>query len=122
MTSGFAYGGRYGAYDQGGLVGRRAMLAITTGSDEDSFSERGISGHIDQVLFPIHHGILYFCGYEVLRPFVAWAPAHIEHEERVRMLDAYRAHLEALEGAQPIPFHPLDHYDERMQLRPEHAA
>ena len=69
MTMGFAYGaGR--RYDQGGLKGRRAMLALTTGGPEASYTERGINGPMERILFPIQHGMLYFCGLEVLPPFV----------------------------------------------------
>ncbi len=118
MTMGFAYGGGKW-YDEGGLKGRKAMLALTTGGPEAGYSPRGINGSMDEVLFPIQHGILYFCGFEVLKPFVAWGPAHQTEEGRKRSLEAYRAHLSCIQDLERVPFHPLAHYDERMQLRPE---
>ncbi len=118
MTMGFAYGG--GAwYDQGGLKGRRAMLAITTGGPEASYRPLGINGAIEEVLYPIQHGILFFCGFEVLRPFLAWGPAHLEEGARTELLERYRQHLSGIENQEGIPFHPLSHYDEGLQLRPE---
>jgi NAD(P)H dehydrogenase (quinone) len=118
MTMGFAYGGGL-RYDQGGLKGRRAMLALTTGGPEPAYAEHGISGAMDQVLFPIQHGILYFCGLSVLPPFVAYGPAHQTPERRQAELDRYRQHLLALDSQEPLPFHPLSHYDANAQLKPE---
>ncbi len=119
MTMGFAYGG--GAwYDQGGLKGRKAMLSLTTGGPEHAYAPLGRNGHIDQILFPIQHGILYFCGFEVLPPFVAYGPAHLDALQRDQVLLAYEKHLAGIETMDPLPFHPLAHYDERLQLKPEH--
>lgn len=118
MSMGFAYGGGKW-YDQGGLKGRRAMLSVTTGGPEPSYSEHGISGPMDQILFPIQHGILFFCGLEVLPPFVAWGPAHRTDPERLALLEAYRQHLLSLDTLKPLPFHPLAHYGEGMRLKPE---
>ena len=118
MTMGFAYGGGQ-RYDQGGLKGRRAMLALSTGGPAPSYADSGINGPMDRILFPIQHGILYFCGLEVLPPFVAYGPAHLTGEQRQAELERYHRHLLAVETLEPLPFHPLAHYDERAQLRPE---
>jgi len=118
MTMGFAYGGGKW-YDQGGLKGRRAMLSLTTGGPEAGYSDTGINGAMDRILYPIQHGILFFCGMEVLPPFVAWGPAHQSDEGRQKTLEAYRQHLLGLDRLAPLPFHPLAHFDERMQLKPE---
>lgn len=120
LTMGFAYGGGKW-YDQGGLKGKRAMLAVTTGGPEAGYSSRGINGSIEEVLFPIQHGILFFCGFEVLKPFLAWGPAHLEEGARAELLERYRQHLSGIEDLERVPFHPLAHYDEGLQLRPEHS-
>lgn len=117
LSMGFAYGGgRW--YDQGGLKGRRAMLCLTTGGPEVAYLERGINGDLDRILYPIQHGILFFCGFEVLPPFVAWAPAHADDAVRASMLAAYETRLRGIEGEAPLTFHPLAHF-EGMTLRPE---
>jgi len=118
MSMGFAYGGGKW-YDQGGLKGRRAMLSLTTGGSAGIYAEHGLNGSMDQILFPIQHGILYFCGFGVLPPFIVWGPAHLSDEQRHGELERYRTHLLGLEGATPIPFHPLGHYGQDMQLKPE---
>jgi len=116
MTMGFAYGGGQ-RYDQGGLKGRRAMLALTTGGPETAYGEDGINGPMDRILFPIQHGMLYFCGLEVLPPFVVYGPAHQSHEQRVAELERYHHRLLALDTLEPMPFHPLAHYDPQGRLR-----
>ena len=116
MAMGFAYGGGKW-YDQGGLKGRKAMLSLTTGGPEAGYSERGINGPMDRILYPIQHGILFFCGLEVLPPFVAYGPAHQNDGDRDATLERFRRHLRSLETMAPIPFHTLADYDERMQLK-----
>lgn len=121
MSMGFAYGGGQW-YDKGCLKGRKAMLSVTTGGPEALYTPQSINGSMDQVLNPIQHGILYFCGFEVLPPFVAYAPAHATKEERTALLQRFEKHLSNLEQLTPLEFHPLDHYDERMQLKAEFAT
>lgn len=118
LTMGFAYGGG-SWYDQGGLRGRKAMVCVTTGGPEPAYLERGINGPIEQILFPIQHGMLYFCGFEVLPPFLAWGPAHLDDAGRAKILADYEARLRGIEGLEPLPFHPLAHFGEALQLRPE---
>lgn len=119
LTMGFAYGGGQW-YDQGGLKGRKAMVALTTGGPAHLYGPDGINGAMEALLFPIQHGILHFCGFQVLPPFVAYAPAHLEAPAREALLRDYEAHLRGIEALDPLPFHPLAHYDERLQLKPEH--
>jgi NAD(P)H dehydrogenase (quinone) len=116
MTMGFAYGAGK-RYDQGGLKGRRAMLALTTGGPEASYSERGISGAMEQILFPIQHGILYFCGLQPLPPFVVYGPAHMGAEQRQAALESYRQHLLALDTLEPLGFRPVADYDSNGLLK-----
>ncbi|HEY9346912.1 MAG TPA: NAD(P)H-dependent oxidoreductase, partial [Inquilinus sp.] len=79
----FAYGFAYGVgehsdrrwgdrYGEGALAGKRAMLIVTAGGWEEHYAARGVNGPIDDLLFPINHGILYYPGYDVLPPFVAY--------------------------------------------------
>jgi NAD(P)H dehydrogenase (quinone) len=118
MSMGFAYGGGQW-YDTGGMKGRKAMLSITTGGPEFMYSPRGRNGDMEQILFPIQHGILYFCGFEVLPPHIAYAPAHATEEQRMKMLESYHQRLSNLDQLQSIAFHPTHHFDEHMQLKPE---
>ena len=76
---GFAYGigehsdRRWGErYGEGRMSGKRAMLMVTTGGWESHYGARGVNGPMDDILFPIQHGLLYYPGFSVLPPFVAY--------------------------------------------------
>lgn len=116
FTTGFAYGGS-NWYDQGGLRGRKAMLSLTTGGPTTLYSPTGLNGEINQLLFPIQYGMLYFVGMQVLPPFIAWAPARASQEQREAYLRSYQERLLTLDTTPPIEYHPLADYDENFQLK-----
>jgi NAD(P)H dehydrogenase (quinone) len=110
---GFAYGvgehsdARWGdRYGEGMLAGKRAMLVVTTGGWESHYSPRGINGPIDDVLFPIQHGILYYPGFDVLPPFVVYRTSRIDEEKYLEARDALGKRLDNLWNTAPIPFRP----------------
>lgn len=122
LSMGFAYDedGRW--YDHGGLRGRRAMLSLTTGDPESCFTARGIHGPMHGILWPIQRATLAHCGFEVLPPFIAYAVARRTPQEREQILAHYAEQLRHLDAATPIPFHPLEHFGETHQLKPEIQA
>lgn len=119
LTMGFAYDmdGRW--YDHGGLKGRRAMLSLTTGDPESCFTERGIHGPMERILWPIQRATLHHCGFEVLPPFVAFAVTRSSDEARQAVLDRFAERLRGLDSVAPLPFHPLDRFGEGFELKPE---
>jgi len=117
FSMGFAYGGDVGIYNDGGLKGKKAMIAVTTGGPQPLYNPRGMNGDINKILYPIQHGILYFSGMDVLPPFIAWSVAHFNDKQRKDYLKKYKGRLLNLEIAEPIPFHPNSTYDENMQLK-----
>jgi NAD(P)H dehydrogenase (quinone) len=118
FTMGRVYGGGKW-YSNGALKGRRAICAVTTGGPETTYGPRGRNGSLEKVLFHVQHGMLYFVGYDVLPPFVAWGASRAGGDGRARYLEEYRARLLSLGTTSPIPFHPLEDFDEGLQLRPE---
>jgi NAD(P)H dehydrogenase (quinone) len=117
FARGFAYlPGR--KYDTGMLAGRRAMLSLTTGTSRDTYMPDGIDGAINDILWPIHNGILRYTGFDVLPPFVAYMPGRISAEERKAQLDAYRDHIGSFETLPPLFFHPLSDYGPDERLKP----
>lgn len=113
---GFAYGGgRW--YDEGAFRGKRAMLSLTTGGGPAIFAPDGLSGPIDQILWPIQHGMLYFVGMDVLPPFIAWGPARAGDERRREYLAEYRQRLLTLDSTPAIPFPKLADYDDQLRLK-----
>ncbi|WP_063198248.1 NAD(P)H-dependent oxidoreductase, partial [Serratia plymuthica] len=85
----YAYGFAYGVgehsdthwgdrYGEGTLAGKRAMLMVTAGGWETHYGPRGINGPMDDILFPIQHGILHYPGFDVLPPFVIYRTDKID--------------------------------------------
>jgi NAD(P)H dehydrogenase (quinone) len=95
------YGERFG---EGTLAGRKALLSVTAGGPESHYAARGINGPIDDLLFPIHHGILYYPGIEVLPPFVLYGTDRMNGENYPDVAQAWKQRLLTLESTEPIPF------------------
>jgi len=116
FAMGVVYGG--GAwYDNGAFAGKRAMLSITTGGPESIYAKDGLNGDIHQILDPINRGILRFVGFDVLPPYIAYAPAHADDMTRRAYLDAWRERLLSIETTNPIRYTPLDRYDDTFRLK-----
>jgi NAD(P)H dehydrogenase (quinone) len=125
---GFAYGvgehsdTRWGdRYGEGKLAGKRAMLLVTAGGWEEHYSARGINGPIDDLLFPIHHGILYYLGYDVLPPFVVYRVDRLDEAAFAPMAERLRERMRTLATTAPIPYRRQnggDYLIPSMQLRP----
>ncbi|MFE1431085.1 MULTISPECIES: NAD(P)H-dependent oxidoreductase [Streptomyces] len=118
LTYRFAYGvgehsdTRYGErYGEGTLAGRKALLSVTVGGPEAHYAARGINGPIDDLLFPIHHGILYYPGIEPLPPFVLHGTDRMTDEEYADAAKAWERRLLTLESTEPIPFRPQNFGD-----------
>ena len=110
----FAYGrGRW--FDRGVFRGKRAMLTITAGAPEQRYQEGHIFGGIERVLYPLHVGVLNFVGFDVLEPFITWAPIQMSIEEREAELQSYRSRLEGVWTAEPLPFHSLKRHPDPLE-------
>ncbi|HEY5125410.1 MAG TPA: NAD(P)H-dependent oxidoreductase [Ignavibacteria bacterium] len=92
LAMGFAYGGGR-IFDKGVFKGKKAMLSLTTGGPEKMFTKEGLFGDIDMLLYPIHHGVFEFCGFEVIPPFIVYGVAHLDEENRKKYLDVYKDKL-----------------------------
>ena len=126
----YAYGFAYGVgehsdkrwrdrFGEGTLAGKRAMLLVTTGGWEEHYSARGVNGPIDDLLFPINHGILYYPGFDVLPPFVVYSADRLD-EARFRARCRAPAREDA--DARDHQAHPLSVSEWRRLCDPEHAA
>lgn len=91
-------------YGEGRFAGKRAMLAVTTGGREGQFSERGINGPIDDLLFPLNHGLFHYTGMEALPPFVAFQTVRTTPEDFEQMQARYIERLLNVWHDQPIPY------------------
>jgi NAD(P)H dehydrogenase (quinone) len=108
----FAYGLAYGykdegnryRYGDGGLEGKRAMLSVTVGGSEKDYLPRGINGPLEQLLFPITHGTLFFSGMDVLPTHAVYGTGQITAAGVDAAKAAWRLRLENLFEEKPIPF------------------
>lgn len=108
---GFAYGvgehsdKRWGdRYGEGTLAGKRAMLVVLAGGWEAHYGPRGVNGPIDDLLFPINHGILHYPGYDVLPPFVAFSADRVDDARLGVIADKLRDRTRTLATTAPIPY------------------
>jgi NAD(P)H dehydrogenase (quinone) len=108
---GFAYGvgehsdRRWGdRYGEGRLAGKRAMLIVTAGGWESHYGPRGINGPIDDLLFPINHGVLFYPGYDVLPPFVVYQADRMDDDAFRATSDRLRSRMQTLFTDEPIPY------------------
>ncbi len=112
------WGDRYG---EGTLAGKRAMLIVTTGGWEEHYSARGINGPIDDLLFPINHGILYYPGFDVLPPFVAYKVDRLDDSGFEATAERLRERMRTLAITPLIPYRRQnggDYLIPSLQLRP----
>jgi NAD(P)H dehydrogenase (quinone) len=111
----YAYGFGYGVgehslrkwgdrFGEGTFKGKRAMLVVTTGGWAAHYSERGINGGIDDLLFPINHGVLYYPGFDVLPSFVIYQTGYLDESRYQQALSELGARLDALWETDPIPY------------------
>lgn len=128
----YAYGFAYGVgehsddhwgdrFGEGTLAGKRAMLIVTTGGWETHYAARGINGPIDHLLFPINHGILYYPGYEVLPPFVAYRVDRLDDAGFARVAERLRERMRTFATTAPIPYRRQnggDYLIPSLELRP----
>ncbi len=116
FVNGVVYGGGKW-YDRGGLKGRRAMLAFSTGCYPSMCGPDGINGDMDIILWPIQNGILRFAGMDVLPPYIAWSVAYSTDEGRRAMLADYAERLKRIETLAPLDFHHRDDFTKEWRLK-----
>lgn len=113
FVSGFCYGGKR-FYDQGGLKGKKGLLAFTLGGREHMFGQDKIHGEMQTMLRPILRGSMAYVGLSVLPPFIGWHVPYISDEDRHTLLEEYRSYLTNLDQLDPLTFPSLDDFDEKM--------
>jgi NAD(P)H dehydrogenase (quinone) len=113
FISGVCYGGKR-IYDQGGLKGKRAMLATSLGGQPHMFGPGAVHGELETLLKPIHQGMLAYVGLTVLPPFVAFHVPYLKAPEREAIMADYRAHLARIDSLQPLKMPSLGDYDATM--------
>jgi len=107
---GFAYGvGPHGGpnwgkrFGEGVLEGRRAMVAMMVGGRMAHYGPRGVNGAMDDILWPIQHGLLFYPGLTVVPPTVFYEVGRADAEAVEKMAWIYIDRLLSIQTTDPIP-------------------
>jgi len=125
---GLAYGyrnaGNQYRYGDGAFKGKRALLSVTVGGPAKDYSPRGINGPLEELLFPITHGTMFFPGMDVLPTFAVYGTGQITADGVAAAKESWRLRLERLFEDAPIPFRPQNggDYPDRHVLAGDVAA
>jgi len=101
VHQGSRWGRRYG---EGVLEGRRAMVATTAGGRAAHYGPRGVNGLIDDLLWPIQHGVFFYPGMTVVPPTVLYEVRGATEDEVDEMARHYVNRLLSMGDVEPIPF------------------
>jgi NAD(P)H dehydrogenase (quinone) len=105
---GFAYGYKDGTnahrYGEGILAGRRALVSVTAGGPESDYGPRGINGTLDQLLFPLTHGALFYPGMDVLPIFAVYSADRLDEAGVASVKRTLERRLAGLFADKPIGF------------------
>lgn len=121
FASGYAYNvgehnnTRHGTrYGEGIMEGKRAFCVITAGGKSECFSERGVNGYINDLIFPINHGMLFYPGFTVLPPVVIFR----SDSKRPEVFDNARKtileRMDEIETIEPIRYRKQNFGDYKM--------
>ena len=125
---GFAYGrGKHGGghwgdrFGEGIMKGKRAMVAMMVGGRMTHYGPRGVNGSIDDLLWPIHHGVLFYPGFDVVPPVVFYEVGRVDAEAVESLAAHYIERLRSMSEAEPIPFIPQNggSYNDVQVLKPQ---
>jgi NAD(P)H dehydrogenase (quinone) len=130
FVKGFAFGildpknpGRTLRYGDGPLAGKKALTVLSSASPAAALGPRGVNGQLDEVLFPLLHGTLWYVGIAPLTPMCVYGADRLSPSEFAQATAELQARLEALDVEEPIPYRRQNSgdYDTDLVLRPELA-
>ncbi|MGB2721544.1 MAG: NAD(P)H-dependent oxidoreductase [Rhodococcus sp. (in: high G+C Gram-positive bacteria)] len=124
FVEGLGYGikrpdGRSRRYGDGMLAGKRAMVVLSMGGSEHTVSPRGINGDLDEMLYPIQHGILFYTGMSVLPPVLVASADRMTETDYAAAESELLQRVKGLPTDRPIPYRTQNggDYDRRFVLR-----
>lgn len=123
---GFAYGykgeGNRYRYGDGILKGKRALLSVMVGGPAEDYAPRGINGPLNELLFPITHGALFFPGFDVLPTHAVYGTGKLEITAAKKEFAVWRSRLEHIFNEAPIPFRRQNSGDYQGGILSEHIC
>jgi len=119
FVNGIMYGAGNRRFENGGLKGKRAMLAFTTGCFPEMMEPDGLLGDRDVILWHLQYGTFGYSGLQVLPPFIGWSIQYTDEAKRREYLDQYADRLRHIEHEPAMPTHTLSDFDANWRLRPD---
>ena len=106
---GFAYGvGPHGGanwgkrFGEGTLEKKRAVVAMTVGGRMAQYGPRGVNGAIDELLWPVQHGLLFYPGMTVMPPIVFYEVGRADEAGVAQMMSTYSERLLTIDSTEPV--------------------
>ena len=88
-------GGRI--YEKGLLRGKSAFICAVAGGPKDFYRPDGKhKATIEQILHPIHHGTLAFCGFDIMEPFVVFNSLGLDQTAILSAIKEYQFRISHL--------------------------
>ncbi|MFG3113070.1 NAD(P)H-dependent oxidoreductase [Streptomyces sp. NPDC048197] len=123
---GFAFGhtdpetGRPLRYGDGQLTGKRAMVITTAGARAATLGPRGVNGNLNDLLFPLQHGTLWYTGMSVLPPLLIPGADRTTPTAYATAATRLRERLRTLPTTEPLAFRHQNtgDYDDDLLLHP----
>ena len=95
------FGDRYG---EGVFTGKKAMVITSAGSSSTHFSDRGINGNMNDVLYTVNHGMLYYPGFQVLPPIVIYRADRVSEDGYKEALNEIIERFDNFDTVKPIHY------------------
>ncbi|MFG2861611.1 NAD(P)H-dependent oxidoreductase [Streptomyces sioyaensis] len=127
FVKGFAFGltdpatGRPLRYGDGKLTGKRALVITTAGARAATLGPRGVNGDLNDLLFPLQHGTLWYTGISVVPPLLIPAADRTTPTAYATATTRLRERLRTLPTTDPLPFRHQNggDYDDNLLLHPD---
>lgn len=97
-------------FDNGPFASKKIVLSFTTGGTEDFFSNTGIFGDMDVILWPLQN-MLRFTGFQVLAPQISYGPGDVSENQRTCMLQTWNDRLQTIWDEEPLSFINVKNFD-----------
>lgn len=82
-------------YENGLYRGKKAMVVAVAGGPEEYYQPLGKhKATMKQILHPIHHGTLGFCGFDVIEPFFVYSSMNQTPEQYNQIIANHRTAVE----------------------------
>ncbi|OHT12496.1 Flavodoxin-like fold family protein [Tritrichomonas foetus] len=94
-------------YQTGSCARKRAICVIVTDKKQEEFGRDTPNGTIEEMLYPVTHGMLYPLGFKIYRTQAVFLPNPAQHEE---ILGKFQSAIRELEERTPITFNQPSDY------------